>query len=105
MLAFRRSAGVAQRTVMAPAARAFSGPLKEKERGEEKAYFSKSDAKLLKALAEKMAARDEHESDAVQEHSATCDDLEQIFARHNMDKNGKDSLLWQELMEWRRTKY
>ncbi len=104
MLAFKRTSTLAQRVAVRPATRAFA-TLDEKERGEEKAYFSKADAKLLKKLAEKMAARDEVESTPVQEHSAQCDDLEQIFERHQMDKNGKDSLLWQELMEWRRIKY
>ena len=56
-------------------------------------------------LVEKMEARDEMPTEATQEHSATCDDLTQIFERNGLQKAGKDSLLWQELMEWKRTKY
>ena len=90
-------------TVNAPS-RAFA-TLQEKEKAEEKAYFSKKDAKLLKALVEKMEANNEQESVSSQEHCAMTDDLEAIFQTHNMDKNGKHSLLWQEIMEWRRHKY
>ena len=35
--------------------------MEEKERAEEKSYFSKKDAKLLKALVEKMEANNELE--------------------------------------------
>lgn len=46
------------------------------ERGNEKSYFSKQDAKLLKKLVEKMESRDEQANEAVQEHCAVSDDLE-----------------------------
>eukprot|EP00353_Schmidingerella_taraikaensis_P014083 CAMPEP_0185577518 /NCGR_PEP_ID=MMETSP0434-20130131/10397_1 /TAXON_ID=626734 ORGANISM="Favella taraikaensis, Strain Fe Narragansett Bay" /NCGR_SAMPLE_ID=MMETSP0434 /ASSEMBLY_ACC=CAM_ASM_000379 /LENGTH=91 /DNA_ID=CAMNT_0028195113 /DNA_START=58 /DNA_END=333 /DNA_ORIENTATION=- len=85
--------------------RAFNTTIQDKKSVEEKSYFSKQDAKLLKKLVEKMEARDEMPTEATQEHSATCDDLAQIFERNQLSKDGKDSLLWQELMEWRRTKY
>lgn len=103
----RRSLMLAQPRLLAPAVsmRAFSTKWQEKERGEEKSYFSKQDAKLLKKLVEKMEARDELESETVQEHCAVTDDLEQIFSNNGLSKDGKDSLLWQELMEWKRTKY
>ena len=52
-----------------------------------------------------MEKRDEIPSEQVQEHSAVTDDLEQIFANNGLARDGKDSLLWQELMEWKRTKY
>lgn len=44
-----------------PAQRAFAGkgPLDKREAAEEKAYFSKKDAKLMKALLEKMEAKGE----------------------------------------------
>ena len=43
--------------LIAPAQRTFASPLDKKERAEEKAYFSKKDAKLMKALLEKMEAK------------------------------------------------
>ena len=108
MQAFRRTFVVAQPRLAMPAlsARAFSTDwVDDSKKAQEKSYFSKQDAKLLKKLVQKMEERDEMPSEATQEHSATCDDLEQIFGRHGLAKDGKDSLLWQELMEWRRTKY
>ena len=75
---------------------------KEKERADEKAYFSKKDADLLKKLAAKLEAREELETDNMERHDAMCDDLCQIFEEHKLDKNGKHQLLYQELMEWKR---
>ena len=72
---------------------------------EEKSYFSKQDAKLLKKLVEKMEARDELNAPAAEEHNAAHDDLADIFDRNGLSKEGKHSLLWQELMEWKRHKY
>lgn len=83
----------------------FSDMLKDKERGEEKAYFSKKDAKLLKALVEKMEKRDALKQEKAQQHSAVCDDLDHIFENHGLDKAGDAQLLYQELMEWKRTEY
>ena len=60
MIALQRTFGLAQArlamtSAKTPAACLFSGEIfKDKERGEEKIYFSKEDARLLKALAEKM---------------------------------------------------
>ena len=65
MFAARRTFAVAttQRMtcmrLIAPAQRTFAGPLDKKERAEEKAYFSKKDAKLMKALLEKMESKGE----------------------------------------------
>ena len=108
MLAFRRSFVLAQPRLAQPVicSRAFSQNwVDDSKKAQEKSYFSKQDAKLLKKLVEKMEARDEMPTEATQEHSATCDDLTQIFERNGLQKGGKDSLLWQELMEWKRTKY
>ena len=109
MLAFKRISTMVQPARLSCAVvqqplRCF-GKLEDIERGNEKSYFSKQDAKMLKKLVEKMESRDEQANEAVQEHCAVSDDLEQIFVAHNMQKDGKDSLLWQELMEWRRHKY
>ena len=73
----------------------------EKEKAEEKAYFSKQDAKLLKNLVEKMEARGELNNEKKEMHDAVCDDLDAIFAAHGLSKT-KDGLLYQELMEWKR---
>ena len=107
MLAFKRSFTLVSQKPQffaMPAQRAFAN-WEDKRTGEEKSYFSKKDAKLLKALVEKMEQRDANESEVVQEHCAMQDDLTAIFENHSLAKEGKDSLLWQELMEWRRTKY
>ena len=106
--AVKRSFAIAQpRMVMSAAVpcRGFNQSIRDKQKGEEKSYFSKQDAKLLKALVEKMAANNEQESLSSQEHCAMTDDLKAIFDSHNMDKEGKHALLWQEIMEWRRHKY
>ena len=79
--------------------------MQEKERAEEKSYFSKKDAKLLKALVEKMEQNNEMEQLSHQEHCAMSDDLAAIFESHGLNKDSKHSLLWQEIMEWRRHKY
>ena len=72
---------------------------------EQKSYFSKHDALVLKKLVEKMQARDETGDASAEEHCAVKDDLTVIFERHNLDKEAKNALLWQELMEWKRHKY
>ena len=60
MLAFKRATVFMQPQVACQTAtfRAFSSTWKEKEIGEEKAYFSKQDAALLKNLVKKMEARE-----------------------------------------------
>ena len=105
MQAYKRAFTVAQPRVACASMRAFSNQWKDKEIGEEKAYFSKQDAALLKNLVKKMEAREAMPSAASQEHDTHCDDLKAIFARHGLNKDERDSLLWQELLEWRRTKY
>ena len=102
--AFKRSLVFQRANTCRFAVRPFS-TWKEKERAEEKSYFSKQDAKLLKALVEKMDKNNEKGTEAAQEHAAVSDDLSAIFERHELDKNGEHSLLWQELQEWRRSKY
>ena len=52
-----------------------------------------------------METRDASTSEEEQEHDAKTDDLNQIFGRHGLERDGKNSLLWQELMEWKRHKY
>ena len=94
---------MAQALVATPYA-SFSN-MEDKRKGEEKSYFSKQDAKLLKALVDKMEKRDDQDSQAEAEHDCLVDDLADIFGRHGLDKDGKNGLLWQELMEWKRHKY
>ena len=99
MFAIRRTFAVAttQRQsyvqLMMPAQRTFSSPLDKKQRAEEKAYFSKKDAKLMKALLEKMESRGEMPA-AAEEHEAICEDLDHIFQEHKMDKNSTHKLLY-----------
>ena len=84
---------------------AINNDVKDLGSKEEKSYFSKQDAKLLKKLVEKMEARDAVEDAQAEEHCAVTDDLTAIFEQNNLQKDGKHSLLWQELMEWKRHKY
>ena len=107
MLAARRSLFATQRMMLAAQqpVRAFNTTLKDKQVGEEKSYFSKQDAKLLKALVAKTEKNNATGSEAAQEHCAVKDDLQAIFERAQLDKDGDHALLWQELMEWRRHKY
>lgn len=108
MFALRRSFTLAQpraaTALVSTNFASFSNSIKDKQKGEEKSYFSKQDAKLLKALVEKMEKREEDNS-AEAEHDCMVDDLTDIFGRHGLDKNGKNGLLWQELLEWKRHKY
>ena len=93
-------------TIQQPVAfRAIHDNMRDKQKGEEKSYFSKKDAKLLKALVEKMEKRDAQPLEREQEHDAMTDDLGQIFTANSLDKDGEHGLLWQELMEWKRHKY
>ena len=93
-------------TIQQPVAfRAIHDDMRDRQRGEEKSYFSKQDAKMLKKLVEKMEKRDCQESERAQEHDAIQDDLTQIFSANGLDKEGDHGLLFQELMEWKRNKY
>lgn len=85
--------------------RAIHDNMRDKQKGEEKSYFSKQDAKMLKKLVEKMEKRDCQASEREQEHDAMTDDLSQIFSANGLEKEGDHGLLWQELMEWKRHKY
>lgn len=73
---------------------AFLSNFDDKRKGEEKSYFSKQDAKLLKKLVEKMEKNNEEEVPAAAAHACLVDDLADIFDRHKMEKDGKHSLLW-----------
>ena len=79
--------------LITPAQRCFASPLDKKERAEEKAYFSKKDAKLMKALLEKMEARGEMPA-AAEEHEAICEDLDHIFEAHSLNKEKAHKLLY-----------
>ena len=96
MFAIRRAFTGSSRLVTAAPVRTMSytgNKFGEKEKGEEKAYFSKQDAKLLKNLVEKMERRGELDNQKKEQHDAVCDDLDSIFASHGLDKS-KDSLLY-----------
>lgn len=56
---------------------------KDKERGEEKNYFSKKDAELLRKLASKLDGDHTQDPETVE---AICHDLDRIFEHHNLDK-------------------
>ena len=103
---FAASQRVAMRVPIAAFPRVqFSDKLKEKEIGEEKVYFSKQDANLLKNLMSKLEAREKLQTPKHKEHDAACDDLDAIFKSHGFCKNTDHKLLYQELMEWKRTKH
>ena len=83
----------------------FSNPtdkLKQKEVGEEKAYFSKQDAEVLKNLVKKLEDRDKLKTPKAKEHHSICEDLDAIFKSHGLDKAKDHQLLYTELMEWKR---
>ena len=107
MFAARRTFAVAttfrlnSMQLVTPAQRAFASPLDKKEKAEEKAYFSKKDAKLMKALLEKMEAKGEMPA-ASEHHAVICEDLDHIFSEHKLNKDGDHKLLYQELLEWKR---
>lgn len=110
MFAIRRTftvAAVARQPALrlaAPATRSFArGPLDKKEQAEEKAYFSKKDAKLMKALLEKM----EQEGQTASEEAACAaqEDLEELFTAHKLDKDGAHKALFTELMDWKKHEY
>lgn len=96
MFALRRAFTVQSRMLLTTQVRTLAyDPKKfsEKERGDEKAYFSKQDAKLLARLVEKMEKRGELQNQKKEQHDAVCDDLDAIFENHGLDK-GKDGLLY-----------
>ena len=94
------------RPVMAAPIRTFSNDsFANKSKGDEKAYFSKKDSEMLKALVEKMNKRDELGSEKVEQHSAVCEDLDALFESHDMDKSGKHALLYADLVAWKRHDY
>jgi hypothetical protein len=78
------------------------GDLSEKKSVEEKSYFSKNDAKLLKNLVLKMEKREKLDNSKKELHDAICDDLDDIFNEHGLDKTETHQLLYQELIEWKR---
>jgi len=68
MLSLKRAFGRAQprfatTSVKTPAFLFNSEIFKDKERGEEKAYFSKEDARLLKSLADKMKKQQDQDNE------------------------------------------
>ena len=71
----------------------------------EKSYFSKNDAKLLKALVEKMEKRETLDDAKKELHDSICDDLDDIFTEHGLDKTESDQLLYQDLIEWKRHRH
>ena len=100
---FRTPAMVNRAVVAAP--RMNFNKFDDKRSGEESMYFSKQDAKVMKALLEKMEKRGEMPNIKQQVHDAICSDLDAIFADHSLDKQGAHSLLYQELMEWKRHRH
>ena len=88
----------------APASRSFAGPLDKKQKAEEKAYFSKKDAKLMKALLEKMEAKGDMPA-YKEEACAAGEDLDHIFETHKLDKDGAHKELYGELMDWKKHDY
>ena len=84
MLARRFTQMVALTRPMAAPARLFANgnnidELSKRGQGDEKAYFSKKDQEMLKALVEKMQKRDELGSEKNERHDAVCEDLDAIF--------------------------
>ena len=92
LITMQRASALSQPKMVPQASRFVT--FKEKERADEKAFFSKKDADLLKALAEKLAKREALETDKMEQHDAMCDDLCQIFEEHQLDKEGKHNLLY-----------
>ena len=94
---------MASRPMFSMPMRAFAGHgLEDKAAGHEKSYFSKNDAKLLKKLVEKMDKRESLENAKKELHDSICDDLDDIFAEHKLDKTETHQLLYTELIEWKR---
>ena len=107
MLARRFTQMVALTRPMATPARLFANgksvdELANRGKGDEKAYFSKRDQEMLKALVEKMNKRDELGSEKVEKHDAVCEDLDAIFSSNDLDKSGKHKLLYDDLIAWKR---
>jgi hypothetical protein len=98
MFAMQRPVFMAQAPVMN-----FSGAGKKYEEASvEKAFFSKNDAELLKKLVEKMDKRQVLNDPKKEQFDAMCDDLDELFKTHGMDKTEKDQLLYQDLIQWKR---
>ena len=92
-----------QRPVMAQfPAMNFSAGDKYSDDTKEKAYFSKNDKELLKKLVEKMEKREALGNAKKEQFDSICDDLDQVFADHGLDKTEKDQLLYQDLIAWKR---
>ena len=72
----------------------FSDKFADKERAEEKAFFSKQDAAALKKLVEKLEQRDKLASNKAKQHDAVCDDLDAIFQAHGLKKDSDQKLLY-----------
>jgi hypothetical protein len=83
----------------------FNAGAKYTDDAKEKAYFSKNDKDLLKKLVEKMEKREALGDAKKEQFDAMCDDLDDIFANHGMDKTEKDQLLYQDLIAWKRTNH
>ena len=91
-------------TIHQPVAfRAIHDNMRDKQRGEEKSYFSKKDAKLMKALLEKMEQEGQNASEEAA--CAAQEDLEELFTAHKLDKDGAHKALFSELMDWKKHEY
>ncbi|CAD8190771.1 unnamed protein product [Paramecium octaurelia] len=78
----------------------FSKALKDKDKGDEKAFFSKEDQKLMSKLIKKMKEASEHPQTAGSNNAEDKEELQKIFNRYRV--NYTDALI-EEILNWKRS--
>ncbi|CAD8087728.1 unnamed protein product [Paramecium primaurelia] len=77
----------------------FADVLKDKDKGDEKVYFTKEDQKLMQKLLKKMKENNEKPKSSGSNDKEDKEDLQKIFSRYKI--NYTDALI-EEVLNWKR---
>ncbi|CAD8121935.1 unnamed protein product [Paramecium sonneborni] len=78
----------------------FSKAFKDKDKGDEKAFFTKEDQKLMSQLIKKMKDASEHPPQSANNHHDDKEELQKIFNRYKVTYT--DALI-EEIINWKKS--
>ncbi|CAD8165428.1 unnamed protein product [Paramecium pentaurelia] len=78
----------------------FNKVLKDKDKGDEKQFFSKEDQKLMSKLIKKMKEANEHPQASTSNSQEDKDELQKIFSRYKV--NYTDAMI-EEILNWKKS--
>jgi len=80
----------------------FSGPLNNKEKGDEKQFFNKEDEKVLKDLLKKMQAQNKQAAAPVEENAEkSAAALKKLFKAHKLNETEHKGF-FDALIDWKK---